>query len=84
MESKTTLAAARDAQSDFATGRFCGASLSHGETTFAVRFDSMPFVGDCWQLQEYVRGIHIGQPAVYASRDAAVRAMRRKIRNLSL
>lgn len=54
-----------------------------GETEFAVRYGGRPFVGNCWQLREYVRGVETGQPRIYASEKAARRAYLRAIKKAS-
>jgi hypothetical protein len=51
-----------------------------GDTEFAIRYGSVAFVGNCWSLREYVRGVQVGEPRVYADEKAARRAFNRAVR----
>jgi hypothetical protein len=58
---------------------FSGKSAD-GLTAFAVRFCELPFVGACWNMKEYHRGVQIGSPKVYATKQAARRAFLRALK----
>jgi hypothetical protein len=51
-----------------------------GDTEFAIRYGSVPFVGNCWHMREYAQGIQIGEPRIYADEKAARRAFNRAVR----
>lgn len=52
-----------------------------GLSEFVAFFGALPFVGECWHVKEYNRGVMIGCPSVFANEAAAKRSAKRRAAN---